>query len=198
MYFAVENNKDFTVNDYQPDDCWLPTKSIGLGIIPDNFSDDKKLHNPLKPLLNTIKKFDEELTRSQREYIKSVDLYLNQNKPFSTPIEKSVPANKKDRLEKLAPVITQYQKLVRYCLPTENSYIIRKWGINYPLKYFCISDKTSNKQEKSVFLGGYVDELVEKIQLFTQPNFLIENKIPLQVKPYFVYLVDELPKYVKA
>ena len=185
---------NFIVNDYSPNDCWLPQKSLNTSepkYLTSEIS-NRKLQDDLKKLLISITQSEDHLTRSQLTYIKWFDTYLNQNRPFSMSNQQIPFADKTARYYQLKPIMDQYQNLVRYCLPAENYYILRKWGISYTMKYFCTKDNSTTTKGKIFFLGGFIDELSSVLKQFTKSEFLIKQGIPLEAIPYYNYLVSQL------
>lgn len=178
---------NFIVNDYSPNDCWLPQKSL-------NTSEPKYLTSEIsnRKLQISITQSEDHLTRSQLTYIKWFDTYLNQNRPFSMSNQQIPFVDKTARYYQLKPIMEQYQNLVRYYLPAENYYLLRKWGISYPKKYFCTKNNSPTTKGKIVFLGGFIDELSSVLGQFTKSEFFIKQGIPLEAIPYYNYLVSQL------
>lgn len=106
MFDSNDNGANFDVN-YTVGECWqLP---------------QPKEENETQRDVNEVLAKQAKLITLQQEYIEEIDRYYSKYPPFKRSEDK--PLKNQD--------ILCYLKLIRQCLYSNNTYLLRKWGIDY-------------------------------------------------------------------
>ena len=162
--------------EYKPENCFIQNESRynDLYTIKDKIQNDR-IRQELQEIIESMKKDDVSQRQISLTAIGFRDDELNQNKPFSWNSSNQTDG-KKDWLF--------FQHMIIYCILTKNTYLIRKWAVDYPF----------NQQNR---LTVYTANTAKQYSNFVKQEILDQlpiNEFDIEAEPYFRCLVEGLEK----